>query len=65
MSFVSILITNIDGIDFKEAFSQKLVIEIDNLKANCIGLRELIQNKQASGREKDLIDVKTLQQKKQ
>ena len=59
------IITNIDGIDFKAAFSKKLVIEIDNLKANYIGLRELIQNKQASGREKDLIDVKTLQQKKQ
>jgi predicted nucleotidyltransferase len=57
------ILTNIDGIDFKEAYSQKQVIEIEDLKANYIGLRDLIQNKKTSGREKDIIDVKTLQKK--
>jgi predicted nucleotidyltransferase len=55
------ILTNIDGIDFKEAYSQKQVIEIEDLKANYIGLRDLIQNKRASGREKDIVDVHTLQ----
>jgi predicted nucleotidyltransferase len=57
------ILTNIDGIDFKEAYTQKQVIEIEDLKANYIGLRDLIQNKKTSGREKDIIDVKTLQKK--
>jgi len=39
------ILTNIDGIDFKEAYTQKQVIEIEDLKANYIGLRDLIQNK--------------------
>lgn len=55
------ILTNIDGIDFKEAYSKKQVIEIEDLKANYIGLRDLIQNKKASGREKDIVDVNTLQ----
>lgn len=39
------ILTNIDGIDFKEAYTQKQVIEIEDLKANYIGLRDLIQSK--------------------
>lgn len=30
------ILTNIDGIDFKEAYTQKQVIEIEDLKANYI-----------------------------
>lgn len=56
------ILTNIDGISFEEAYAQKQTIMIeDELQANYISLNHLILNKKASGREKDLIDIKTLQ----
>jgi predicted nucleotidyltransferase len=56
------ILTNIDGVSFEEAYTQKQIITIeDGLQANYISLNHLILNKKASGREKDLIDVKTLQ----
>ncbi len=57
------ILTNIDGINFKEAYIQKQVIKIEDLTANYIGLNHLTQNKKASGRQKDIVDVKTLQKK--
>ena len=55
------ILTSIDGINFKDAYPQKQVIIIEDFSANYIGLNELIQNKNASGRQQDLVDVKTLQ----
>jgi predicted nucleotidyltransferase len=55
------ILTSIDGINFQDAYPQKQVIIIEGFTANYIGLNELIQNKNASGRQQDLVDVKTLQ----
>jgi hypothetical protein len=55
------ILTSIDGINFDDAYPQKQVITIEDFTANYIGLNELIQNKNASGRQQDLVDVKTLQ----
>lgn len=55
------ILTSIDGINFNDAYPQKKVITIDDFTANYIGLNDLIQNKNASGRDKDLVDVKSLQ----
>ena len=55
------ILTSIDGINFNDAYPQKQVITIDDFTANYIGLNELIQNKNASGRQQDLVDVETLQ----
>jgi hypothetical protein len=38
------ILTNIYGSDFKEAYTQKQVIEIENLRANYFGLNDLSQN---------------------
>jgi len=54
------ILTEIDGITFSEAYSNKLIIDIDGLQANYIGLDDLIKNKQASGRRQDITDVNTL-----
>ena len=56
------ILTSIDGINFNDAYPQRQVIIIEDFSANYIGLNELIQNKNASGRQQDLVDVKTLQQ---
>jgi hypothetical protein len=55
------ILTSIDGISFKSAYPQKKVIMIDDFTANYIGLIDLIHNKNASGRQQDLVDVQTLE----
>ena len=58
------ILTSIDGINFRDAYPQKQVILIEDFTANYIGLNDLIQNKNASGRQQDLVDVNTLQKQK-
>lgn len=58
------ILTSIDGINFIDAYPQKQVILIEDFTANYIGLNDLIQNKNASGRQQDLVDVNTLQKQK-
>ena len=54
------ILTSIDGINFIDAYPQKQVILIEDFTANYIGLNDLIQNKNASGRQQDLVDINTL-----
>jgi len=60
------LMNTIDGVDFKEAWSNKklelLKTPEDTVKIYYMGLEELIKNKKASGREKDLDDLSYLSQ---
>ncbi|GAC1305546.1 MAG: nucleotidyl transferase AbiEii/AbiGii toxin family protein [Mucilaginibacter sp.] len=54
------ILNEIDGVDFKEAYINKLIIDIEGLPVNYIGLDDLIKNKQASGRQQDISDINTL-----
>ncbi len=54
------LLTEIDGVHFDECFKNKLVVDIDDLKVNFISYNDLIQNKKASNRYKDLDDIENL-----
>jgi predicted nucleotidyltransferase len=54
------ILNKIDGVTFKQAYPNKLVIDVDGLKINYIGLDDLIKNKIASGRPQDITDIKTL-----
>lgn len=56
------IINQIDGVNFLEAFSEKEIFEDGEIRINFIGLDQLIQNKKASGRLKDLADVQTLEE---
>jgi hypothetical protein len=56
------IITSITGVDFSEASQKTLQIEIDTLSIQVLSISDLIKNKEATGREKDLLDVKTLRQ---
>ncbi|MCF6270636.1 MAG: hypothetical protein L3J41_13060 [Melioribacteraceae bacterium] len=49
-----------ERIDAIEAYRKKIMKIIDEVEINFIGLNELIKNKQASGRDKDLLDLKNL-----
>lgn len=54
------ILNEIDGISFNQAYPNKLIIDIDGLQVNYIGLEDLIINKQVSGRQQDISDVKQL-----
>jgi predicted nucleotidyltransferase len=55
------LLTSVSGVDFEEAWESKIAGELDGLAVFFLGLEALLKNKQASGRDKDLADVKKLQ----
>ncbi len=54
------LVTEIDGISFADAWTNCENEEVDGVKVNFISLRDLIQNKSSTGREKDEADVRIL-----
>jgi len=54
------VLTSISGVDFDECFQNRTIALIDRVKVNIINLEDLKKNKKASGREKDLIDLKKL-----
>ena len=58
------LITHIDGVDFNEAYISKESIDIELLKVPFISKENLIKNKKATGRDKDILDVKYLEENK-
>ncbi|MEK6653262.1 MAG: hypothetical protein AABY50_10060 [Nitrospirota bacterium] len=57
------IITHIDGINFKEAYETKKKIKIENLEIPFLSKENLIKNKQATGREKDRLDVEYLKKR--
>jgi hypothetical protein len=58
------VITSIDGVTFDEAWPNRLEVEMDGLAAIVIGHDELLKNKKATGRPKDVSDAKMLEMQK-
>lgn len=54
------ILTSISGVEFANCYKEKVIAEISNVKVNIISLSHLKQNKQASGRYKDLDDLSNL-----
>jgi hypothetical protein len=54
------LITKISGVSFTEAENNRLIVELDGLRIPVIGKQELIINKRATGRAKDILDAERL-----
>jgi len=57
------IITKITGVNFQTAYSEKEIVEVENLKAPFLSKKNLIENKESTGREKDKLDVKYLRKK--
>lgn len=55
------ILTDISGVSFKEAYESSKIYEDGGLKIRCIHINELIKNKKATGRLKDLGDVDMLE----
>jgi hypothetical protein len=58
------IITSIDGVEFDEAWQNRLEIVLDGLAAMVIGREELLKNKKSTGRPKDIGDAKLLEKQK-
>lgn len=58
------ILNAISGVQFEEAFGNKINAEVDGLSINFINVEDFIANKQASSREKDLGDIAALKRKK-
>lgn len=54
------ILTSVSGVEFESAWPHRLVADLDGLHANVIGREQLLQNKLASGRPKDLLDADIL-----
>jgi hypothetical protein len=54
------ILTSISGVAFTECYAGRIVDEMDGIRVNIIALKHLKQNKQASGRYKDLSDLEHL-----
>jgi len=55
------ILTSIDGVDFDQAWQHRIVARIDDVDVPVIGLQQLIKNKRAVGRTKDLADIEQLE----
>lgn len=56
------ILTSITGVGFDEAWSNRTESQIDGIMVSVIGRTELLKNKRAAGRPKDLADVAWLEQ---
>jgi hypothetical protein len=56
------IITSIDGVEFDEAWTDRVVIRVGSLSIPVLSRHHLIANKKASGRLQDLADVERLEQ---
>ena len=56
---VDILMT-IDGVEFQDAWKNKAQTDFDGVFAYIIGFSDLIENKKASGRLQDLLDIEKM-----
>ena len=55
------ILTSIDGVRFEACFKNRVVVDFGDFKVNFISKDDLLQNKIASGRPQDLVDVNKLQ----
>jgi predicted nucleotidyltransferase len=54
------IITTASGLEFEEAYNRSLSVNIDGIEVHVPSINDLILNKRASGRTKDLADAEAL-----
>ena len=55
------VINEADGIDFESCYAKRNIITVEDLEISVIAKEDLIKNKKASGRHRDLADVEFLE----
>lgn len=54
------VLTEVSGVNFKQCYARRKETRIDGLKVKIISFEDLLKNKKASGRYKDLNDLENL-----
>ena len=55
------IINEADGISFNECYEHRNIVRIDNIDISTISREDLIKNKRASGRHRDLADIEFIE----
>ena len=55
------ILTSVDGLNFESAYKNAGVVQIDDIPVKVLSKEDLIINKRASGRTKDLADIEMLE----
>jgi len=55
------LLNQASGIDFKTCYKKRKIIPVDGIDISIISADDLLKNKAASGREKDVADLRNLE----
>jgi predicted nucleotidyltransferase len=56
------IINQASGIDINDCYARRNVVNADGIAISLISREDLIKNKKAAGREKDLADVENLEE---
>jgi len=56
------IITAASGLNFEEAFRRSIAVDIDGIEVHVPSLADIIRNKHAFGRTKDLADAEALEE---
>ena len=56
------LLTSLSGLNYQDAYERSLPMKVDGLEFRVLSVRDLIRNKRATGRTKDLADIEVLEQ---
>jgi hypothetical protein len=54
------LLTGASGVEFEECYARRVVVEWDGLSVSLVSFDDLLANKRASGRLKDIADLENL-----
>ncbi len=54
------VMTTIDGVNFSDCYSERVVADVNGVEVSLISLHRLKENKKASGRSKDVADLENL-----
>jgi hypothetical protein len=55
------IITAASGLQFEEAYQRSMIVNIEGIEVHIPSVKDLIRNKRASGRTKDLADAEALE----
>jgi predicted nucleotidyltransferase len=55
------ILTSVTGVDFEDAWTRRDVVELDGVQVGVIAREDLIRNKRAVGRLRDLADIEDLE----
>jgi predicted nucleotidyltransferase len=56
------IITAVSGLRFEQTFARSLAVDIEGIEVHIPSMSDLIRNKRASGRTKDIADAEALEQ---